>query len=146
LVSRWIEWVRVCWNVVATVPRMGLVFACDAGYTSSHHATPNRSFRITSPKQWVFCAIYPLLFFFYGVAWGGCNRDGCSGTLMLLSSRLIVGMVWYSFPRALGVKFPVWITDNGVGEQFQPVGGGFQSGISCSMRLYSRLFRFFKRT
>ena len=49
----------------------------------------------------------------------GCNRDGSSGTLVLLSSRLIDGMggtgiVWYSFPRALGVKFPVWITDNGV--------------------------------
>ena len=59
-----------------------------------------------------------------GIAFrAGCNRDGCSGTLMLLSSRLIVGMVWYSFPRALGVKFPVWITDNGVvgvGYSFTP--------------------------
>ena len=39
------------------------------GILSSHHATPNRSSRISSPKQWVFCALYPLLFFFYGGAW-----------------------------------------------------------------------------
>ena len=46
----------------------------------------------------------------------------------MLTSRLIDGMggtgiVWYSFPRALGVKFPVWITDNGVvgvGNSFNP--------------------------
>ena len=89
VLSRVIEWVRVCWNVVATVPRMGLLFACDMGYTFSHHATPNRSFRISSPRSG-FCMRYTRCDFSFAwvaivaVVWG---------TLVLLSSRLLVGMV-----------------------------------------------------
>ena len=63
------------------------------GILSSHHATPNRSFRITSPRSGFRIRYTRCDFSFAWVAWGGCNRDGCSGTLMLLSSRLIVGMV-----------------------------------------------------
>ena len=41
----------------------------------------------------------------------GCNRDGCSGTLVLLTSRLIVGMVGDGYrvvlvPPCVGCKVP----------------------------------------
>jgi len=55
------EWVRVCWNVVATLPRMGLHFVSGVGYTV--YAKPKRSSELLTPQRVLVCAVPAAIFF-----------------------------------------------------------------------------------